>query len=219
MRQKRAVLERFAEQALRSHAKSDPRADHRLRLIQLNIINSLTRNSAILGFTTDWLVCASISPFPCTQQGPKPGTLRAPCPDNLIPTKLQLEVQHHPWVDLFPLPRMPDNFLLAITSILPPEKEAQLWEDVVELGGEKDWSGFVVWGESWDPRNWEATVPFLRRWGWLLRGCPEIVEATNYWRCCRGESPIEAEVLVSDEVSCLSSLVGVDYVSSFSFNV
>ena len=198
VRQKRAILEQFAAQALRSHAKSDPRADHRLRLIQLNIINSLTRNSAILGFTMDWLVCASISPFPCTEQGTKSGTLTALSPDSLIPTKLQLEIQHHPWVDLFPLPRMRDNFLLAITSILPPDEEAQLWEDVVELGGDKDWSGFVVWGESWDPRNWEVTVPFLRRWGWLLRGCPEMMEATNYWRCRRGERPIESEAVLPD---------------------
>lgn len=199
VRQKRVFLERFAEQALTSHAKSDPRADHRLRLIQLNIINSLTRNSMLLGFEIDWLICASVSPFPYTGHGPKRGTAVACCPENLVPTKLQLEVQHHPWVDLLPLPRMRDNFLLAITSILSPGQEIQLWDDVFELSEESDWTGLVVWGEPWDPWNWEVTVPFLRRWGWLLRGCPELLEATNYWRCQRGERPIKSGTLVLTE--------------------
>jgi hypothetical protein len=32
-----------------------------------------------------------------------------------------------------------------------------------------------------------VSVPFLRKWGWLVRDCPEIFEGTNYWRGMRGE--------------------------------
>lgn len=191
--QKRAILQCFAEQALKSHAKADPRADHRLKLIQLNIINSLTRNSAILGFKTDWLVCASISPFTCTGNT----IAQVPCPDNLVPTRQQLEVRHHPWVDLFPLPRMRDNLLLATSYILSPAEEQELWDDVIESSGEGDWAGFIVWGEPWDPKNWEVTTLFLQKWRWLLHGCPEVVEATNYWRRQRGESPIQGEAFIT----------------------
>ena len=30
---------------------------------------------------------------------------------------------------------------------------------------------------------------FLRKWGWLLNGLPELLEATNRWRVERGEEP------------------------------
>lgn len=35
--------------------------------------------------------------------------------------------------------------------------------------------------------SWEAIVALFRKWGWLLTGCLEILEATNYWRENRGE--------------------------------
>lgn len=39
----------------------------------------------------------------------------------------------------------------------------------------------------YDPRAWEATVPFLRKWGWVVRECRELLVSTNYWREKRGE--------------------------------
>ncbi|EMD88578.1 hypothetical protein COCC4DRAFT_120271, partial [Bipolaris maydis ATCC 48331] len=114
----RAVLEQFAEQALRSYMTGDPCADHKLRLIQFNIINGLTRNAAVLGYQFDWLVCAAVSPF--GRDGPvrdarsvTPPLESGTVPTNLVPTMVQLSIRHHPWLDLFPLPRMRDNLLLA----------------------------------------------------------------------------------------------------------
>ena len=85
---------------------------------------------------------------------------------------------------------MRDNMLRGIAAGLFEEDELCL--DLVAVDGqlEADRAVLIVWGEAWDPRNWEASVPFLRKWGGLVRGCPEILEATNYWREKRGERKI-----------------------------
>lgn len=197
----RAMLQRFAEQALERYMTGDPCADHYLKLIQFNIINGFTKNAAVLGYQFDWLICAAVSPFGCDDATRKAyGTsVASSIPSSLMPTKLQLTMRHHPWLDLFPLPRMRDNLLVAI-NLLSPEEEQQLFEDVMESGGGKsEWTGLVVWGEPWDPQNWEVSRPFLERWAWLLKGCPEIIESTNRWRSLRGERPIPAPGFVLEE--------------------
>jgi hypothetical protein len=195
------MLQRFAEQALASYLRADPCVDHYLKLIQLNTINAFTRNAAALGFRFDWLVCAAISPFGCGGQGRNPVSVTAVAmPSNLAPTSLQLTTRHHPWLDLFPIPRMRDNMLTAI-SVLSPEEEQSLFDDIMESGtGTKDeWGGLFVWGEPCDPQSWEVSIPFLQRWGWLLRGCPEIITSTNRWRRRRGERPIPTPGFVVEE--------------------
>jgi hypothetical protein len=34
----------------------------------------------------------------------------------------------------------------------------------------------------------------VRKWGFLLRGCGEIIEVTNRWRAVRDEEPLVVEV-------------------------
>lgn len=202
----RAVLEQFAEQALRSYMTGDPCADHKLRLIQFNIINGLTRNAAVLGYQFDWLVCAAVSPF--GRDGPirdarsvTPPLESGTVPSNLVPTVVQLSIRHHPWLDLFPLPRMRDNLLLATKNFLSPEEEQELFDDIMDSGrGKHEWTGLVVWGEPWDPQNWEVSKPFLERWAWLMIGCPEILESTNRWRRLRGEKPLSTPGFIVEEV-------------------
>ncbi|USP79569.1 hypothetical protein yc1106_06843 [Curvularia clavata] len=197
----RAMLQRFADQALERYMRGHPCADHYLKLIQFNIINGFTKNAAVLGYQFDWLICAAVSPFGCD-----PATYKAyvesvapSIPSNLMPTKLQLTMRHHPWLDLFPLPRMRDNLLTAV-KLLSPEEEQQLFEDIMESGGGKsEWTGLVVWGEPWDPKNWEVSKPFLDRWAWLLKGCPEIIESTNHWRGLRGEMLIPTPGFILEE--------------------
>lgn len=197
----RAMLERFAEQALMSYATGDPSVDHHLKLIQLNTINAFTSNAAALGYRFDWLVCESISPFGYDGHShnaisPIPATL----PSSLAPTRLQMTTKHHPWLDLFPLPRLRDNALIAV-SVLSPADEQRFFEDVMESDGKNEWTGLLVWGEAWDPQNWEVSIPFLQRWPWLIRGCPELIVSTNRWRRRRGERPISAPGFVLEEQS------------------
>ncbi|OGM45083.1 hypothetical protein ABOM_006630 [Aspergillus bombycis] len=189
-RQRRDILERFALDALQNYMTNQPNTDQLLRVIQLNTINAMTSNAKALKLQVDWLVCHAVSPFGFI--GPaKPAVIAASTgPTSLIPTDLQLRTPHHPWIDLFPLARMRDNLLVAtsVSRILTDDDEELLWADLVEWGGNgTEGADLIVWGEPSDPRNWEATVPFLKRWGWLLQGCSEILEATNYWRHIRGE--------------------------------
>ena len=46
----------------------------------------------------------------------------------------------------------------------------------------RECNGAMVWGDPWDLGNWEVSEGFVGKWGWLLKGCQELVEATNYWR-------------------------------------
>ncbi|KAH7310776.1 hypothetical protein B0I35DRAFT_439669 [Stachybotrys elegans] len=192
----RAVLQSFAEHALQSYKLADPCADHKLKLIQLNVVNGLTRNATALGFSFDWLICEVVSPF--GQDGlsyPPRALCTSPMiPETLKPTTLQLSARHHPWLDLFPLPKFRDN-ILAASMVMVPEQEQELYDDILELGDRREWSGLLVWGDPWDPSTWEVSLPFLRKWGWLLRGCPEILVATNYWRSRRGEKPVHVSDL------------------------
>ena len=55
--------------------------------------------------------------------------------------------------------------------------------------------GLLVWGEPWEVGSWEVSEGFVGRWGFLLRGCGEMVRATNGWREGRGEEALVVEWL------------------------
>jgi hypothetical protein len=102
---------------------------------------------------------------------------------------LQLNVLHHPWIDLFPIARLRDNILWA-SVCHDVVDEDELWYDLVEMKSTNDGKpspSLIAWGQPWDPRGWEVSVPFLQKWGYLLQGCPEILDSTNFWRESRGE--------------------------------
>lgn len=189
--QKRAALSDFAAQALASYLAGDPRIDHLINLIHLNFVNSLSTNASILGLHVEWLNCNSVSPIGLFGRDKNASEPPALGPRSLVPTALQLRMPHHPWIDLFPFSEMRDNFLVATSSYLSEEAEIQLWNDIVESGSPGgDWTGLIVWGDPWNPDSWEVSMRFMRQWGWLLDGCPQIIDSTNRWRRKRGEGCI-----------------------------
>jgi len=115
-------------------------------------------------------------------------------PPCLAPTQLQTSTSHAPWIDIFPAAAMRDNLIQAEGTF----DQHDLCSDM--LGGlfhgfdEKDYRGFFSWGEPWDVRGWEISTGFVDKWGWLLKGCLEFVEATNKWRAMRGEEPLVVAV-------------------------
>ena len=144
----------------------------------------------------------SISPF--NLQGPsRPGCaeLDFTAMQNLRPTPLQKSVVHHPWVDLFPIPAVRDNILRGLinSSIDEDELCGALFntEDTDDA-----LSPIVLWADPSDPASWEFSLGFLRKWGGLLDGCPEIVEATNTWRRRRGK--MEIRFICTGEETSLS---------------
>jgi hypothetical protein len=86
---------------------------------------------------------------------------------------------------------MRDNMLLAGDSY----DEYELCNDLVDFCDvPSERTGLVVWGEPWDPSGWEISESFLRRWGWVVKGCLDLLVSTNYWRKQRGEDPLVFEL-------------------------
>ncbi|KAH6869135.1 hypothetical protein B0T10DRAFT_313967 [Thelonectria olida] len=187
----RTQVQRFTQRAYEDYNYSTPRLEHLGIIIRLNVLNAISCNAAILGFASEGLCCPELlSPFnqhcpdlPCAYPRSQA------CPDGLRPSPLQIAVRHHPWIDLIPFPRMRDNILRAVEAGLLDNKA--LGMDVLNVQDKgSNTASLIVWGDAWDPRGWEASVPFLRKWGWLLQGCLELLEATNSWRQKRGERKI-----------------------------
>jgi len=89
---------------------------------------------------------------------------------------------------------MRDNLILNEGNYDPDElcfdTAGGLWEgfDYVEV------RGMMIWGEPWNEDGWEVTQGFVDKWGWILKGCDEMIEISNRWREGRGEERLVVEV-------------------------
>ncbi|VUC30966.1 unnamed protein product [Clonostachys rosea] len=200
-----AIIQRFDREAQIEYTLGRPRLCRLPTVLSLNVFHALARNAATLAVCNEWMMYEAVSPFcrqgPCARGGTGgsgasvtatslPSSLS--CPSALHPTEMQRSVIHHPWIDLFPLPRMRDTILKAIDRGSNVFDEDDLCYDLVDVDkdGLSQKASLIIWGEPWDPQAWEVTEGFLRKWGWLLEGCEEMLEATNYWRRKRGEEPL-----------------------------
>lgn len=170
-----------AEYAIRA-----PRTDLILGLNQLNNLRALTSNIDVLGFTASEMHDDALSPFSTPSAWPASDqTVMSSLPGALTPTVIQSTIEHHPWLDLIPLPKLRDNLILADAAGLLDEYK--LCHDLCGHQSAADgFSGVIVWRDPWDPSGWEITRTFLERWGWVLRDCWELWVSTNYWRTRRG---------------------------------
>lgn len=182
----RSLLYQFAESAYQSYMLGDPASDHLLTLTKVNVFRACGSNLQLIGFCMDDMHDDAISPFN-TATAPEHSSPMGndTIPLSLRPTKMQRTVPHHPWLDFFPLPKMRDN----LTQAGEDWDDEQLCHDIMgfwNTSSSED-AGLLVWGEAWDIRNWEVTEAFLKKWQWVIRGCPELMNATNAWRAKRGE--------------------------------
>jgi hypothetical protein len=190
------LMQRFARHAYASYVLGTPALSHLPLLTRYNVSSALQRNADILGVKADYFDCNGLSPF--TKQGPTLGLVSSRAlhdwPKNLLPTVLQRSIEHHPWVDVFPWPQLRDNMLQAFEH---PQicDEDEMCRTVVEYECLDEEPLLVVWADAWDTRSWEITPQFLKKWGWLLKGCEHFLDATNYWRSRRDERPISREDL------------------------
>lgn len=158
-----------------------PRVDLLLTLIQFNVFRALLSNTKSLGWDFQWLECGEPeSPW----ASPEKSLANLVCPDSLRPTCVQRAIPHHPWMDLWPIPKMRDNLLLA-AGLFDEDKLCNVLLEFDDIPNEK--SGLVVWGEPWDPASWEASESFIKEWTWAVKGCTELLDSTNFWRSQRGE--------------------------------
>ncbi|KAF3019616.1 hypothetical protein E8E15_007835 [Penicillium rubens] len=179
------ILVRFAESAYESYARGDPTADHLMTLTKVNVFRAFAQNLRLIGWLEFWMDDDAISLFNTVlPQRPPRQDDNSLIPANLQPTRIQKSIRHHPWLDFFPFPKMRDNLIEAGDDW----DDEQLCHDIMGFWGESTMdTGMLVWGEPWNAQNWEVTEPFLKKWQWVVRGCPELMDATNSWRARRGE--------------------------------
>ncbi|KAF4998189.1 hypothetical protein FDECE_11866 [Fusarium decemcellulare] len=195
---KRAVTYAFTQLVYMQYTLKKPRLVYLPSLIRLNAINAITQNAQSIGFPLEGL-CRDdlISPFNAfgpssSSEEKEPKELSFP--EHLRPTPLQRAIEHHPWSDLLPIPRLRDNIINGFTSGAFDEDE--LCEDLlgVVCTSQRDEAFLIVWGDPTDLYSWEVSVGFLKKWGFLLRGCPELIDSTNRWRLKRGEAKLNIRV-------------------------
>jgi hypothetical protein len=185
------MLINFAKIAFERYSMGCPDTSQLSEVIRFNIFYAFAHTAKVLGFNDDWLNNEAISPFNQSEgaQFGQRHVFAVNLPHNLQPTALQRSVEHHPWIDFFPCPRMRDNFLRAVLEYGEDNvDEDELCRDIVEAGSRHgpNAAPLVIWGKPWELSGWEVTEPFQRKWGWLLEGCIELMESTNVWRKKRG---------------------------------
>jgi hypothetical protein len=163
--------------------------DHLISLVQYNVLRACLRNMQILSlFHTIPPECTyalAVVPFPADPPGQN-------IPESFRPTAIQMTVPHPQWIGMIPHPQWRDNLIVAQGTY----NQDEMCDDIV--GGL--WDGFpddevllrgvVAWDTPWDVGGWEVSEGFLKKWSWVLRGCEEVLEATNRWRALRSEEPL-----------------------------
>ncbi|KAL4889426.1 hypothetical protein BDV59DRAFT_195688 [Aspergillus ambiguus] len=176
--------QRFEALAYESYLRGSPNRDHLISLSRLNVHKAIHENITAIGMTPSWMISDdSISIFNLKQ----PSFTLEEIPLSLRPTLTQLQIPHHPWLDFFPFPRMRDVMILAGDSF----DDDDLCHDLMAFWDTRNTAAtLLVWGNSWEPMNWEVTEAFAYKWRWLLRECPGLLTSTNSWRRSRGDEPL-----------------------------
>ncbi|KPM46332.1 hypothetical protein AK830_g213 [Neonectria ditissima] len=167
-RSKQLMVNKFAQQAYAEYIAGAHCLGNLPTLMEVNVFYALSRNATALGICEEWLTYDAISPFcrhgPGLNRYPMETASTAPItrPKSLQPTELQLSIPHHPWIDLFPVPRLRDNFLSAIENADTIDED-ELCYDMVEISdaGEAKPS-LIIWGEPWDPLRLSKPSSFER---------------------------------------------------------
>jgi len=89
---------------------------------------------------------------------------------------------------------MRDNMIMLTGKYDHDELCSDLVGGLFEGFNDLEMRGVLVWADPWHPSGWEVTEGFVKKWGFLLKGCRELVEATNKWRELRNEDKLIIEV-------------------------
>lgn len=177
-------MTQFEKRAMSSYAEGSPRMDLLVNLNRLNVLRAAYQNGVAVGMTVEWMCNDhAISIFNLA----RPQLSEDSVPRSLRPTLLQRTVPHHPWLDIFPFPQFRDNLIHAGDSL----DSHDLCHDLTAFWDTRCSNArMLVWGTPWDPKNWEVTEDFARKWQLFLYDCPEILISTNFWRVKRDERPL-----------------------------
>jgi hypothetical protein len=187
-KQQQQIFSTLTSTAYQSYIIGHPTIDHLLSLTRINVYRAHINNLSLIGVAIDERLCDDDTISPFNLIGPvQPESWANVFPPSLHPTSMQRSCQHHPWLDFFPHPRVRDNLIRALGRY----DEDELCLDIIGFWNPDPAENMLlVWGEPHDITNWEVTESFIRKWGWVIQGCPEILNSTNRWRARRGENLI-----------------------------
>ena len=162
---------------------------HLITLVQYNVVRAMILNMSILSL----LYCL---PDRCSRAfGISAADTIPPehISKDLQPTLLQQSTPHPFWISAIPFPAMRDNLILLAGTYDSDDLCYDLGQALYEGFDDMERRGFVVWGDPWLMSGWEVTEGFVKKWGFLLKGCSDVVEAANRWRGLRGEEQLAVE--------------------------
>ena len=164
--------------------------DHRLlTLIQYNVLRAVVINMSILSLH-DLMpeVCGAAYMLFCVP--PPPHVL----PPALSPTVVQQTIPHPVWIETAPDPNMRDNLVRNFQRIDEDDLCCDILGGLYEGFSDVEQRGLIAWSDPWSPDGWEVTEGFAKKWGYLLKGCHQLLASTNRWRGLRGEDPLVFEI-------------------------
>lgn len=164
--------------------------DHRLiTLIQYNVLRAMLINMTVLSLE-DMMPeeCGAAFTFYCLP--PRPHKV----PPSLHPTVLQQTCPHPVWIGTVPDPGMRDNLIKNYGRFDDDDLCCDMLGGLYEGFNDVERRGMIAWSDPWTPDGWEVTEGFARKWGYLLKGCGQLMLSTNRWRARRGEEPLIFEI-------------------------
>jgi hypothetical protein len=114
---------------------------------------------------------------------------------DLRPSREQIEILHHPIIDILPFPKFRTNLITNIDTIDDEELYFDLLNGLVCWGGagvgkrnRGYTTGYICSGTPWDSKSWEARTWFIQKY-WVMLGGEEgeLVRQSQWWRNMRGE--------------------------------
>ncbi|KAH7190784.1 hypothetical protein DER44DRAFT_795641 [Fusarium oxysporum] len=162
-------------------------ADHCLiTLVQYNVVQAIIQNMSILS-TLHRLPPGCQNAFGVSKIN---FVAQHRIPEDLQPTHIQRVISAPFWINAIPFPGLRDNLILMADRYNPRELLLDLGLRVYEGFDDTERCGFLVWDSPWSGHGWEVSEGFVRKWGFLLKGCETVLESTNRWRQMRGEDKL-----------------------------
>jgi hypothetical protein len=115
-------------------------------------------------------------------------------PESLKFTQLQRSIPHESWIDPIPYAVLRDNIIRLQDDLDVDELCSDFLGGEVEGHSDLDGRGMILWGKPWSEDGWEVSEGFVKKWGFLLEGCSDLITSTNRWRQVRGEEMLVIEV-------------------------
>lgn len=161
-----------------------------LTMVQYNVQRASLFNMAVLSLLEHLpLECGGTLNLPSLTINP-PSCV----PPELLPTPLQKSTPHEYWIDIFPCHVMRDNLIRFYGQYDAHDLHRDLAKSLYEGFVDGEQRGCIVWGEPWTVNGWELSEGFVRKWGFLLKGCSGLLASTNRWRESRGEDGLTIEI-------------------------